>query len=69
MRRRQDEAEMGLWKAWQGERFARERRLKQFAQYVRELKPRQSARDMLSVLRSFQASGAKMTIRRVEHGK
>ncbi len=64
-----------LFGAWQGERFAREERLKPFKHYRKELKQRgakgavaaQSPAERLSVFRAIAASGIGLTIERIRH--
>lgn len=62
------EYEVALFAAWQGERFAREEKLKAFRDYARDLKrrERQPKAEMLNRFRELAAAGVPMTITKLK---
>lgn len=54
--------------AWQGERFAREKMLKQFSRYLAETKQKkaQTGPDVLAIFQNFKKAGVAVNIKRVK---
>jgi len=64
--------ELALYSAWQGERFAREDKLRPFKKYLGEarssatLKPAQTSLEALAVFETLKGSGVPMKITRLK---
>lgn len=62
-------AEEGTRQSWEAAAFsslAAVGKLKALRYYLRQRRPGQTPKEMLAVMREFQARGARMTIRRIE---
>ncbi len=66
---RRHEADIAL--AWNGEKFAREKTLRELGYYLKKLKPKrpQTAADIIEVFEEYRRRGAPISIRRIQPGE